>query len=160
MNLATPGDHRCQAHGGVNRDLIEEKHSYQLNAPWLRERVAELGKSTDPLSMRKEVLIAKVLLEEALNEAGKSRAELLRETPRIHQLFQTIEKLTKTTNQIDRDQNQVLHKDVILALGTQIGKVLAEELRKRQVPGWEEIVDCVNVRIIDGVVLSKNVESE
>lgn len=155
--IKAPGDERyCEGHGGRNREADQERRLYKLSQPWLRDAIARYADSADCFSLREDMAMIRVAVERTLDSCD-SPAKFLATLPQIQSLLAQAERISKAGSKIELDQSLVLSKAAILALGQEIGKLIAHEI-KGKFSGWELSVDRVMGHIVDGVVLSKNEE--
>ncbi|REJ86529.1 MAG: hypothetical protein DWQ35_23145 [Planctomycetota bacterium] len=153
MNEAESGSDFCRAHGGHSTAEAQEKRLYLLTKAKHRERLAQLSEHEEIKSLRDEIAIARMLIEERFN-AIKNDSDLLAAFGPINTSLLTVERLVKSAHQIEQNLGNLLAKTSVLALGQSISRILIDELE--DLPDYEEIVDRINERIITTIASAGN----
>lgn len=155
--LKAPGDdHFCIGHGGRDREASQDRRLYALSQPWLRDAVARYADSPDCFSLREDMALIRVAIQTSMQSCD-TPAKYLANLPQVASLLAQAERIAKAGSKIELDQSLVLSKAAILALGQEIGKLIASEIKGKFV-GWESSVDRIMGHVVDGVVISKNEE--
>lgn len=144
---AIPGTKRCPIHTRSKSDR-HEKRMYLLLNHKFRERHAMLSEHEDLRSIREEVGIARMLLEERLN-AINTEADLVASCASINTLLLTIEKLTNSCLKLDQSVGNLLSKPVLLKVASDIVQIVLEEVA--ELPNHEVIVDTISKRILQTI---------
>lgn len=155
LNQAEPGSEFCKAHHG--KDSGAAKRTYLLHKAKWRDRLAELSEHDNLKSLREEIAIVRMFLEERIGLIRNDN-DLLSAFSAVQQATLTIERLTKTLHQMEQSLGSLLSKTTVMKLGQSISSIIVEELR--DVPGYEGIVDRINDRIATAIVSAQNEEDE
>jgi len=113
-----------------------------------RERHSQLAEHEELRSIREEVGIARMLLEERLN-AINTEADLIASCSSINTLLLTIEKLTQSCFKLDQSVGNLLSKPVLLKVASDIVQIVLEEVV--ELPNHEAVVDRISERIIQTI---------
>jgi len=152
---AIEGCRFCSLHTNIDPEK-HQKRLYNLLKFKYRSRYEEIGDHESLRSLRDEVAIAKMMLEQSFNlinddsEFMASRADL------AHQLA-TIEKLTASMLKMETSLGTLISKPTLLKIAGDIVKILLEKLQ--DIPNHEMIIDDISAEIlktIDGI--RENVE--
>ena len=155
QNQAEPGSDFCKAHRG--KDSGAAKRMYLLHKAQWNHRLAELSEHDNLKSLREEIAIVRMLLQERLNLI-RNEGDLLSNFGPVQQATLTIERLTKTLFQMEQGLGSLLSKTTVMKLGQSISSIIVEELR--DVPGYEQIVDRINDRIATAIMGAQNEKDE
>jgi len=144
--VAIDGSNYCIRHGGHNAVVSREKEALKnLKLTKFKARLAELGSSSHLMSLRDEIAIVRMTLEETVNQC-EGPSDLITMSGQIAALVGNIEKLVKSCHSIEEKTGHLLSKD---ALSNFAGKVIdiivrhvADEDARRIIAG--EIVDAVS----------------
>jgi len=122
------GSRFCAAHGG-NKALVAESKAaasrFRLTK-W-QAQVERFRSDSDLKSLRDEIGILRVLLEERLNHCQTNLDLILHSGP-ISDLVVKIEKLVKSCHEIDKDFENLLDKTQVIQIAEQIISVISEEI--------------------------------
>lgn len=152
-NFAEQGDDRCRAHAGVENP--GEKRMYLLHKAQHQKRLTELSSSSQLTSLREEIGILRMLIEERLNLV-KTDNDLLSAFGPLQQSFVTVERLVKTLHSMEQDLGLLLNKSAVVKLGQSLSQIIVEELR--DVPGYEQLVDRINERMLVAIAELQNTD--
>ncbi len=139
------GTNKCPIHTHGDSEKVE-KRVYRLQNMERRLRHETLSNHDALRSIREEVAVARMLLEERLNSI-KTDADLISACGPINTLLLTIEKLTSSCLKLDKSVGNLLAKPIILKMASDIVAIILEELA--DLPGHELIVDKISERIIE-----------
>lgn len=148
-NEAAPGDNRCPHHGGSNKLIAKEKRFYRLTKARFRDRLAETMDHEEVKSLREEIILTKILLEEIWNGYTDTPAEIMKSCGTMNGLMLTLERLIKTAHSTEQSLGLLLSKPALLLVAQQIITLLSEELR--QYPGFEATIDRVATQMLDTI---------
>ncbi len=116
INCKVPGADFCVNHG-ANKQLASKNgdsvRNYRLQR-W-KKRVGEMADSDGVKSLREEVGILRVILEEMMNQCTDS-LELLLYSQRMADLVMKIEKLVSSCDRLENRMGLLLGKDSVLQL--------------------------------------------
>ncbi len=123
-NVAVDGASRCEK--CARTDLVEDgRRQYLLTNPRLRARLMELSTADEIKSLRDEVAIARMLVEERLN----SDKDLFASTGAINALLLTIEKLVSRSHILEQNLGQLYHRSTIIQMMQAFVEIVDEEVR-------------------------------
>lgn len=116
INCKVPGSDYCPGHG-ANKQIASANNkavrNYRLQR-W-KQRVGEMADSDSIKSLREEVGILRVILEEMLNQCHDS-TDLLLYSQRMSDLVMKIEKLVSSCDRLENRMGLLLNKDSVLQL--------------------------------------------
>ena len=147
-NRAEPGSDRCRVHGGRDKEAEQDKRLYLLTKAQHRMRLAQLSEHEQIKSLRDEIALARMLIEERFNRI-KNDSDLLAAFGPINTALLTVERLVKSAHAIEQNLGSLLSKPSVLALGQSISRIIVEELEG--VENYEAIVDRINHRIVETI---------
>lgn len=153
-NVAVVGTNRCPACSTT--DLVEvDRRSYLLTDPRFQTRMAELGTADEIKSLRDEVAIARMLIEERLNKI-KTDQDLFTATGAINSLLLTVEKLVSRSHILEQNLGQLYHRSTVIQLMQAVVKVIDDEVRP--LSGGVKAIDRIVERIYASALAARNVE--
>lgn len=150
---AEPGDRFCKGCGGKNQLALKSRRQYLLKDTRSATRLAELAEHEEIKSLREEIGLARVLLERRFNMI-QSDADLLAACGPVNVMLLTIERLVKTSHQIETNLGVLLTRNTVLRLAQAMCEIVIEEIQS--VPGFEAIVDRLSTRLLSTVLQAKN----
>lgn len=150
---AEPGDRFCKGCGGKNRLSLEARRQYLLKDTRQAARLAEFAEHDDIKSLREEIGLARVLLERRFNMI-QSDADLLAACGPVNAMLLTIERLVKTSHQIETNLGVLLTRNTVLKLAQAMCEIVIDEIQA--VPGFEQIVDRLSQRLLSTVLRANN----
>lgn len=127
--LAEEGSTYCVRHAN-NTEMqaanIEEQRNYNLGK-W-RARVNELADNTKAKSIREEVGIMRLLIENVLVRC-KDEHELFLQTGRLSDLLMKAEKLISSCHRLETANGQLLDRTVALSWASAMVGIIADEIK-------------------------------
>lgn len=141
---AIVGGTRCNLHAHIDPEHTQ-KRLYNLLKFKYRTRYEQIGEHEALRSLRDEVAIAKMMLEETLNniqndsEFAASRSDL------AHQLA-TVEKLVASMLKMETSLGTLISKPTLLKIAADMVRILLDKLK--DVPNHELIIDDISVAIM------------
>jgi hypothetical protein len=158
-NEAEVGCTNCRVHGGRSTKDEDETQSYLLAQVEWKRRISELEAHQEPIrEISRALAITHVLIEKRMN-ACKDDAELVASCAPLNQLLLTVERLAKTSVQLQQNLGTLLSKSEVLQLGQAIIKIIIEELI--EVPQYEALVDRITSRMFHTItVASKTIDAK
>lgn len=123
-----PGTNGCQRHSSIHNQISAEKEAlknYRLSK-W-KSRIGELANSPGVKSLREEIGILRMILEEMLEGCG-DRVELLLFSNRIGDLVMKIEKLVISCDKLENKMGMLLDKQSVLYLAMQYVEIINEHV--------------------------------
>lgn len=139
-NLAEPGSDYCCACGGKDHSREQERRQYLLTKAEYRRRLAELSDHDDVKSLRDEIAIARMLIEERLNSI-QDKNDMLASCGPLNQLLLTVERLVKSAHVLEQNLGLLLSKETAMRLANHLGAIVTEVLKEEGVPHYEEVAD-------------------
>lgn len=138
---ALEGSTYCAMHGGVQAQRrIAEKINRQYNLAKWQARVEKFSDHDHVKSLRDEIGIARLLLEETVTQC-KDTTDLLLFSGKIGDLVTRIEKLVTSCHRLEGSMGMMIDKSAALHLAGQIVEIIAEEISD------ELIVDRIGSKI-------------
>jgi hypothetical protein len=154
QNLAVPGYDFCQVHGGkVEKAKAQDLRLYRLDKVKYRDRLEELNNYAEIKSLRNEISLTRMLIEERLN-AIKNEADLLSAYSTVNTLLLTTERLIKTAHQVEQSLGTLLSKATVVNISQNIVQILSEELA--HIDHHEDIVDKTCERMLQIIAEASN----
>jgi len=153
-NVAAEGSDRCLV--CAKTDLVEaNRRSYLLTDPRFQTRMAELGEADELKSLRDEVAIARMLIEERLNKI-KNDQDLFTATGAINSLLLTVEKLVSRSHILEQNLGQLYHRSTVVQLMQAVVAIIDEEVRS--LSGGADVIDRIVKRIYASAFAARNAE--
>ncbi len=127
------GSKFCIAHGGhnaVNAEKSKELRNYKLRQ--YQERVGELANSTDIKSLREEIGIVRMTLENVLNMCDNEN-KLLIHSGQITNLVGMIQKLITSCQSMEERNNNLLERKVVIVIADSIVTLIGQYITDPEV---------------------------
>lgn len=127
-NLSTEYSLFCLCHGGNKADEAVTKKrigNYRLTK-W-QARLEEKAEQSEIKSLRDEIGILRVIMEEVLNKC-QSDMELILQSGKIADLAMKIEKLVASCHKLEGSMGKLMDKAAILQFAAEIVEVIGREL--------------------------------
>lgn len=156
-NEAEPGSEHCAACGGHDRTRQQDYTQYLLTKPEYRKRLAQLTDHDDVKSLRDEIAIARMLIEERLNGI-KSDHDLLAACGPLNQLLLTVERLVKSAHVLEQNLGLLMSKETAMRLAARLGDIVVEVLKEEALPRHEEVADEIFARFASCIQAAQNTE--
>jgi hypothetical protein len=144
--VAVENSRFCPAHGGVatiKANARNELNNYRLQHH--KARVIELGQSEGVKTLRDEIAILRLLVEERMNQC-QTQTDLILNSGPISDLVSRIERVVTSCHKLEGSMGQLVDKQAILHFATRIVDIIAEELST--VPDADALVGRLADRII------------
>jgi hypothetical protein len=138
-----PGSDYCPRHGANSVIQARDKdalRNYRLRR-W-KQRVGELADSEGIKSLREEVGILRMLLEETLNQC-KTPMDLLLYSQKMADLVMKIEKLVVSCDKLENRMGLLLNKDSVLQLANTYVQIINNHIED------PDIIERVSLAIAD-----------
>lgn len=143
--LAEPDNIYCLRHGG-NKKAFHEKvkraNLYRLQV-W-QERLEEFADSDEATTLKSEIAILRVILEQILNKCNNTN-ELIIYSNKISEVAAKIEKLLTASHRIERNLGQLLDKSAALNFAGQVVGIISQHVSD------PEVIDAISNSIIDAL---------
>jgi hypothetical protein len=147
------GSDYCPIHSGLHQPPEPGKRQYFLAKAQDRTRLATLAEHNDIKSLRDEISLTRMMIEELWNSA-QTAAERLNVFGRVRLHIADLEKLVKTCNQLEERLGSLLAKPALQRVGQRICVVLIERLSG--LPNYEQLVDVLEADVIDIIRDARN----
>lgn len=131
-NKAVEGSQFCMSHGGNSAVAAQQKENirqYKL-AKW-STRMNEFADQPGIKSLRDEIAILRLMLEERLNMCQDSH-ELLLQSHAISDIVVKIEKLVSSCHRLEGSMGQLLDKQAILHFATNVVDIISNNIEDEQ----------------------------
>ena len=141
--LKIQGTNKCVMHGANKTSLVhknEVKRNYQLKR-W-QQRVAELADSDTIKSLREEIGILRMVMEEILNKCDDS-FDLLMNSQRISDVAMKIEKLVVSCDKLEGRMGQLISKRAIIQLASDYVRVINNHIQD------PETIEAISVELLE-----------
>ena len=146
---AIEGSLFCKKHS----DDAQLRRNYLLEDKKLRDALEGKLASSALMSIREELALLRVMIEDRLNLA-KTDADKLVAYNQITTWIALTDKLTNSVNRLEKEADQVLSKEALMGVAQAIIGLLSEEIKK--VDGYEDVIDAVCVRIVPVIEEASN----
>ena len=128
MNKQVKGSQYCLAHGGASTLKSQQRESiYRFRVEKYQQRVGEISRSPIIKSLREEIGVLRMLLEEKLNNC-KNDNELILASGEISELVTKIDKLVNSCNSIELKLGILIDKQTLMGIVDQIVNVLSDQI--------------------------------
>jgi hypothetical protein len=147
---AVEGGRFCPTH---SRDpQVGLKRQYMLNKAKYRQRYSEFAESDDLRTLKDEISILRMVMEERLNMIGND-SDMLAACGQITSLAVTIERLVKSCHTLESRLGSLLAKPTLLGIANDIVQILLQELESQ--PDYELLVDRISEKILKVITEAK-----
>ncbi len=137
-------------HGGshvVRKEQQEALRNYRLGK-W-KARVGEFADSQGLKSLREEIGILRVILEEMMNQCNDA-TELLLFSVRMADLVMKIEKLVASCDKMEGKMGLLLSKDSVLQLASEFVEIINGEIEDM------EVIDRISMKMMQATLRMQN----
>ena len=138
---AMEGFKYCARHGGRLPGMKEKQEVKQYRLQVWQQRLDEFTESDKVKSLRDEIGILRIIMENILNQCHDS-GDLLRYSSKISELAAKIEKLVVSCNRLERSMGMMLDKTAALNLASQIVEIIGAHVND------PEVIDAISGEII------------
>lgn len=145
INKACENSNFCPAHGGnTGAQAAERKalRNYRLNK--FHQRIGELGSSDEIISLRDEVGILRLLIEEKLNQCQDTSQLLLISGP-LSDLIMKLEKVIVSCNKLESRLGNLLDKTEIINFAQFVVDVISRYVKD------DVTLETISKEIIGGI---------
>lgn len=127
-NKAMDNSNFCPAHGGnLGRDKAKRQELRNYRLAKFNSRLVELGSSEGIMSLRDEIAILRIMLEEKWNSA-KDTFDLIMMSGPIGDLVMKVEKLVTSANKLESKLGNHLDKTKILQFAQTIVQIIGQHV--------------------------------
>ena len=129
-NQALEGSSYCICHGGMTAVKAQmDRNIYQLKATRMKARLQAKSINPDVLSLREEIGILRIMLEDKLNQVGDSEHDLLAAAPYIGDLIMKVEKVVQSAERIEARRGEVLDRKSLISFAARLSQAAANQIQ-------------------------------
>jgi hypothetical protein len=157
LNKSLPHSDYCPAHGGNKGEEAHEKkqaNNYRLQKWKWKVRLGELSESDVIKSLREEIGILRVLMEERLVRI-EDPSDLILQSGPISDLVMKIDKVVNSCHKLEGSMGQLLDKSKVIQLANEFIEIISSEL-----PDNPETVEKIADRVLLSIANSGNEDEE
>ena len=124
---SAPESQYCMRHGGNKAAESNRKQAlrnYRLNQ--FHQRIGELGNSPDIKSLRDEIGILRIIMEERLNRCMNA-SDLVLQSGAISDLVMKIDKVVTSCHKLEGSMGKLLDKQILLQFADQVITIITSE---------------------------------
>ena len=143
--LAEEGCENCMMHG-ANKEIAKAEKIEQSNyniAKW-QKRINEKANAPGVKSLREEVAMLRILMEEEWNMCNDEK-ELLMHSPRLSDLAKDIDKVLGSCHRIEQSSGQMLDKTLAMNFGAQVITIIGGYIKD------DDILDKIGNDILEAL---------
>jgi len=148
------GSDFCEGHGGALAAAKASRRQYQLDEV-RRQQLDQFADNSAIYGLKEEIGLVRLSIQSFFKKYGDAEA-LLAYYPALNTMLLTLEKLMKTSVDLESKLGQTLSKDVVLSLVQMWCNITAEELKNAQVPDYEDIMDHITTRMTQSAIVAKD----
>jgi hypothetical protein len=153
-NVAAYGSDYCpEAHRGKSTEQAESKRMYLLAKAADRARLVELSGHDEVKSLREEIALARMLIEQRFNLI-KTDLDLLNACGPLNNLLLTVDRLVKSAHNMEQSLGLLLDKSSILQLSLVLCQIVIDELEG--IDDYQLIVDRITERFAETIGAANN----
>jgi len=119
VNRAVPGTERCPLHVASSNAFIKEEKKRNYRLTKLQDRINDFADNAEVKSLREEIGIARLVLEEILNRCQDGNDVVLF-APRISDMVLKIEKLVSSCHRLEERTGVLIDKGAAIMIAVQI----------------------------------------
>ncbi len=155
-NKKAPDSDYCPMHGGVPRER-QKANNYRIER--YRVRLREFTESDQVKSLRDEIGLLRILVEERFNRID-GHSDLLLHSGPLSDLIMKIEKVVVSCHKLEGSMGKLVDRAAILRFASEIVQLVTEEIDSRlSIPEIErnELIDKIGDRIMSSL---ENLDSQ
>jgi hypothetical protein len=127
INLAVEGSKFCGAHGGNSAlKQLDSKNLSGYRLAKYQNRLSEFADSDKIKSLRDEIGILRILIEERFNYSCKTDTDLLLHSGPLSDLIMKVEKLVSSCDRIESKLGLMMDKTQIMQLATEVVEIISQ----------------------------------
>lgn len=149
-----PHSEKCIRHGGMlaaNKIEAEKVRNYRLTQ--YQRRVNELADSEGVKSLREEIGITRMVLEEIINSC-KDQNDLIMYSAKISAMTRDIERLVVSCHRLESSLGFLIDKGTVLNISNQIVQVVSSHVKD------EQLLDTITTQIIQAIEAGSSLPME
>jgi hypothetical protein len=140
----------------VHCDEAERVRGYLINDASLKERFDHHAEG-NLYSVRQEITLLRAMINQRLDLA-QNDVEKIVAFKEIGPWIATLDKLVNSLAKLEKESSQVLTREALLDFARLVINVVSSEIR--QLPGYEQAVDAIKVKLIEAVAKTTNLEDK
>lgn len=126
-NLALDGSKFCAAHGGNKAlEALEKKNLSGYRLMKYQNRLQEFADSDKIKSLRDEIGILRILIEEKFNYCCKTETDLILQSGPLSDLVMKVEKLVSSCDRIESKLGLMMDKTQVMQLATEVVEIISQ----------------------------------
>lgn len=126
-NRSIEGSKFCGAHGGNKAvEATEKKNLSGYRLAKYQNRLAEFADSDKIKSLRDEIGILRILIEERFNFSCKTETDLLLHSGPLADLVMKVEKLVTSCDRIESKLGLMMDKTQVMQLATEVVEIISQ----------------------------------
>lgn len=139
------GTERCPRHGGPAQSNSKKKdRAMQYRSEIWGRRLKEFGNSNEVKSLRDEIGILRLLMEETLNRCHDS-SQLLVFSARIQAIANDIQRLVTACDRLEKSMGEMMDKPTAIKFAGQLIEICASEIED------VDALDRISHRVIEAM---------
>ena len=153
-NKRLPNSKYCAVHGGnigEEQARKESLNNYRLTK--FNSRLQQLGSSPNIKSLRDEIAILRLMMEERLNQCSSAH-DLIMQSHTISDLVLKIDKVVTSCHKLELNMGALLDKQDIILFGTELINIISSEIDD------EELLASLANKITEAVARATSIEDE
>jgi len=159
MLYAIPNGKYCKMHGGQEGNQLAQKSIRNYRLTKFQARVNDFADNDQVKSLREEIGILRMVLEETLlrcedEDPQKSRLNLLIESSKITDMVSRIDKLVSSCHRLELSTGGLLDKAAAIQLGAQIVSIISAHIDD------EGVIDSISTDILNAIQGARINEAE
>jgi hypothetical protein len=149
-NLATPGFKYCRVHGGGQESHQQAAKLKNYRIFKYEQRLAELGNNDEIKSLRDEIAVMRLLVEERINMID---GDILLHSGPLSDLVMKVTAVVGQCNKIEGTLSKSVDRAAILTFAGEIIKIISEEVSKLGLaPAVEsQCLETIGVKIVQQI---------
>lgn len=125
---AMPGGTRCIVHGGaMEQKYKEQKNMRNYRLAKFQVRAAELGNSDNLTSLKDEVALVRLLIEEMINSCADQTELILRAGP-LSDLLMKCERVVTSCHKLDTRLGNLLDRTKVMYFAQMVVDIISSEI--------------------------------
>jgi putative component of toxin-antitoxin plasmid stabilization module len=132
MYFAEEGSKFCIMHGGRHAAANKEREglrNYRLTK--FNARLQQLGDSPDIKSLRDEIAILRIIMEERLNQCADTK-DLIYQSGPISDLVMKIDRVVTSCHKLEEKMGALLDKQAIIQFGSELVSLIGDEIKDEE----------------------------
>jgi len=123
------GELYCPMHNGLRTSIKKKEDLRNYRLQRIQTRVNEFADNSQLKSLREEIGIQRLLLENLLNKYVQTDEDLLLYSDKISSLVQKIESLVVSCHKLERSTGELLEKRAVVNISVQLIEILSSEIK-------------------------------